>query len=66
MPFVLDASITMSWCFADESTPYSRGVLQSLLDTYAEVPVLWPLRLSMYWLSVNGDSALLLRSLMNS
>ncbi len=42
MPFVLDASITMSWCFADESTPYSRGVLQSLFDTYAEVPVLWP------------------------
>jgi predicted nucleic acid-binding protein len=41
MPFVIDASITMSWCFADESAPYSRGVLQSLLDTYAEVPALW-------------------------
>ena len=41
MPFVLDASMTMSWCFVDESTPYGRIVLQSLLDTYAEVPALW-------------------------
>lgn len=41
MPFVVDASITMSWCFADESTPYTRSVLASLLDTYAEVPALW-------------------------
>lgn len=41
MPFVLDASMTVSWCFADESTPYTRSVLASLLDTYAEVPALW-------------------------
>lgn len=41
MPFVLDASTTMSWCFADESTPYTRKVLASLADTYAEVPALW-------------------------
>jgi predicted nucleic acid-binding protein len=41
MPFILDASITMSWCFADESAPYSRSVLQSLSETYAEVPPLW-------------------------
>jgi predicted nucleic acid-binding protein len=41
MPFVLDTSVTMSWCFADESTPYTRNVLASLLDTYAEVPALW-------------------------
>jgi hypothetical protein len=42
MPFVLDASLAMSWCFVDESTPYSRSILASLLDTYAEVPALWP------------------------
>jgi hypothetical protein len=42
MAFVLDASMTMSWCFLDESTPYTRGVLASLVDTYAEVPALWP------------------------
>lgn len=41
MPFVLDASLAMSWCFADESTPYSRSVLASLTDTWAEVPALW-------------------------
>lgn len=41
MPLVLDASVTMSWCFADESTPYTRRVLTLLLDTYAEVPALW-------------------------
>ena len=41
MPFVLDASVTMTWCFADESTPYSRSVLQLLLSTYAEVPPVW-------------------------
>ncbi|HZB87609.1 MAG TPA: type II toxin-antitoxin system VapC family toxin [Terracidiphilus sp.] len=41
MPFVLDASLAMSWCFADESTPYSRAVLGVLTDTWAEVPALW-------------------------
>jgi predicted nucleic acid-binding protein len=46
MPFVLDASMTMSWCFADESTPYGRGVLASLVETYAEVPALWPLEVA--------------------
>jgi predicted nucleic acid-binding protein len=41
MPFVLDASVTMASCFADESTPYTRSVLAALLDSYAEVPALW-------------------------
>jgi predicted nucleic acid-binding protein len=41
MSFVLDASITMAWCFADESTLYTRSVLATLLGTYAEVPSLW-------------------------
>ena len=46
MPFVLDASMAMSWCFADESTPYSRQVLATLLDSYAEVPALWPFEIA--------------------
>ena len=46
MPFVLDASMTMSWCFADESTPYSRSVLALLLGSYAEVPALWPFEIA--------------------
>jgi hypothetical protein len=41
MPFVLDASMTMTWCFADECMPYSRSVLQLLLNTYAEIPAVW-------------------------
>lgn len=41
MPFVLDASMALSWCFADESTSHSRRVLDLLLDSYAEVPALW-------------------------
>ncbi len=41
-PFVVDASLTLSWCFADEATSYSRAVLASLGTTYAVVPALWP------------------------
>ena len=41
-PFVVDASLTLSWCFADESNPYSRRVLAALQSTYAAVPALWP------------------------
>jgi len=41
-PFVLDASLTLSWCFPSESTPYSRSVLASFETTYAIVPALWP------------------------
>jgi predicted nucleic acid-binding protein len=41
-PFVVDASLTLSWCFADEATPYSRSVLATLQTTYAVVPALWP------------------------
>ncbi|SRR5260221_3547763 len=41
-PIVVDASLTLSWCFADEATPYSRSVLATLESTYAVVPALWP------------------------
>jgi hypothetical protein len=41
-PFVVDASMALRWCFADEATPYSRGVLAALETTYAIVPALWP------------------------
>lgn len=41
-PFVVDASMTLSWCFADEATPYSHAVLTALETTYAVVPALWP------------------------
>lgn len=46
MPFVLDASVTMAWCFADESTPYTQSVLKMLEETHAEVPALWHLEVA--------------------
>lgn len=41
-PFVVDASITLSWCFAGEATAYSTAVLGAMQTTYAVVPALWP------------------------
>jgi predicted nucleic acid-binding protein len=41
MPLVLDASMTMSWCFSNEITAYSQSVLATLTGSYAEVPALW-------------------------
>ncbi len=38
-PFVVDASMTLSWCFADEATPYSRGVLAYLRDCASLVAI---------------------------
>ncbi|MBB6146270.1 putative nucleic acid-binding protein [Silvibacterium bohemicum] len=42
MPFVLDASMTMSWCFEDEKTQETEAILRELAFTHAEVPALWP------------------------
>ena len=41
--FVLDCSVTMAWCFNDESTPYTRSILKSLETHSAIVPELWNL-----------------------
>jgi predicted nucleic acid-binding protein len=41
MPFVLDASTTMSWCFDDEASPESDFVLRQIPFIGAEVPALW-------------------------
>lgn len=42
-PFVLDCSVTMSWCFKDERDDYSAYCLRLLEDTEAVVPSLWAL-----------------------
>ncbi len=44
--FVLDASVTVAWCFEDETTPYSEGVLDTLEKTQAVVPTLWQLEVA--------------------
>ena len=44
--FVLDCSVTMAWCFEDESSPYADAVLSSLKQTKALVPSLWMLEVA--------------------
>ena len=39
--FIIDSSITMAWCFADETTPGSSRVLDRLEDETALVPAHW-------------------------
>lgn len=46
MPFVVDASVTLSWCFEDESNPYSDGVLDAFADDIAVVPGVWTLEVA--------------------
>ncbi len=46
MPFVVDASVTLAWCFEDESTPRTEAVLDLLADDSAVVPALWELEVS--------------------
>jgi predicted nucleic acid-binding protein len=38
--------MTLSWCFVDEATAYSRSVLAALQTTYAVVPALWPFEIA--------------------
>lgn len=44
--FVLDNSVTMTWCFPDESNNYAEDVLKSLPHSVASVPSLWPLEVA--------------------
>jgi predicted nucleic acid-binding protein len=39
--FVLDASIALAWCFADEATPATDALLERLADEEAVAPALW-------------------------
>ena len=44
--FVLDCSVAMTWCFGDETNPYSEAVLQDLADAGAVVPSIWLLEMA--------------------
>lgn len=46
MPLVLDASVTLSWCFRDEQGDYAAQVLRLLADDVAVVPGLWLLEVT--------------------
>ncbi len=41
--FVVDNSIVMTWCFRDEANSYADAVLNSLTESVAVVPAIWPL-----------------------
>lgn len=43
--FVLDASVALAWCFADEATPETTSLLDRLEQEVAFVPELWTLEL---------------------
>lgn len=43
---VIDCSITMAWCFADEATSETEAILSRLVDEAALVPTLWYLEVA--------------------
>ncbi len=43
MPFVVDASIAASWCFADEHSPVADLAMNLLREGSALAPALWQL-----------------------
>lgn len=45
MSFVLDSSVTLSWCFDDEHTPATDALLEQLVESGAIAPSLWPLEI---------------------
>ena len=44
--FVVDASITLAWCFADESSDTTDDVLRRLLTERGLAPAHWPLEVA--------------------
>jgi predicted nucleic acid-binding protein len=44
--FVLDASVTLAWCFEDERNAYSDAILQHMAYSKAYVPAIWGLEVS--------------------
>jgi len=43
LPFVLDASVALAWCFEDEATAETEAVLEQLAEDSAVAPSLWEL-----------------------
>jgi len=46
VPFVVDASVALAWCFEDEANAHTEAVLDLLADDTAIVPSLWELEVS--------------------
>ncbi|MGD0248960.1 MAG: type II toxin-antitoxin system VapC family toxin [Candidatus Limnocylindrales bacterium] len=46
MSFVIDASVALAWCFADEVSPVADAALDRLSAEEAIVPSIWPLEVA--------------------
>jgi predicted nucleic acid-binding protein len=47
MPFVIDASVTLPWCFEDEATEWTEALLDRLsAGEVAFAPAHWPVEVS--------------------
>lgn len=44
--FVVDASVALAWCFADETSTYADRVLDRLEVEEAVAPAIWPLEIA--------------------
>ena len=44
--FVVDASVALAWCFADEASEVADGVLDRLVSDHALAPAIWPLEIA--------------------
>jgi predicted nucleic acid-binding protein len=44
--FVVDASVALAWCFADETSDYADRILGRLEQDDAVAPAIWPLELA--------------------
>jgi len=45
-PFVLDASVALSWFFDDEFSLYSSSIAEIMPRSQAVVPIAWPLEMA--------------------
>ena len=45
MTFVIDSSVALTWCFAEERTAETVALLDRVTDSGATAPSLWPLEI---------------------
>ena len=51
--FILDCSVTMTWCFKEEATRLSQITQAALIENKAIVPSIWPLEVNnVLWVSI--------------
>src|SRR5260370_22420464 len=44
--FVLDGSVSVAWCFCDETNPYADAIAARFPSVEAVVPAIWPLEVA--------------------